>query len=195
MPSSLTNEQVAVLRTAHRTTKDKRLADRIKAVLSLHAGYSYEDIAQTLLLDEVTLRRHVKQFQEKGLTGLLECHYRGGMSQLTFTQEQQLTHFLSINTQRTAKEIVDHIQTAYRVKYTVVGVTKLLHRLGFSYKKPKTVPGKVSAAKQLSFLAKYEKIKTKVMILAASREAFLDWIPAFAGMTQQAARNYCYAVS
>jgi len=79
MPVFLTDEQVLVLRTAHRTTKDKRLADRIKAVLSLNAGYSYEDIARILLLDEVTLRRYVAQFQKLGIDGLLECRYTGGI--------------------------------------------------------------------------------------------------------------------
>lgn len=162
MPEFLTDEQVTVLRTTHKTTKDKRLADRIKAVLSLHAGYSYEDIARILLLDEVTLRRYVKQFQEKGIDGLLECRYTGGQSSLTTIQEQHLKTFLDKNTQRTAKEIQDHIHTAYRVGYSVIGVTKLLHRLGFSYKKPKLVPGKANVKKQARFLAAYEKLKVKM---------------------------------
>ncbi len=162
MPGFLTNEQVAVLRNAHKTTRDKRLADRVKAILSLHAGYSYEDVAHILLLDEVTLRRYVKQFQEKGIDGLLECRYTGGTASLTPIQEEQLTRFLDTNTQRTAKEIVDHIRTVYHVSYTVIGVTKLLHRLGFSYKKPKIVPGEADAKKQERFLAAYRKLQAKM---------------------------------
>lgn len=162
MPGLLTEHQVLVLRNAHKTLRDKRLADRIKAVLSLHEGYGYEDIARILLLDEVTLRRYVKQFQEKGIDGLLEYHFVGGQSSLTLMQEQHLKTFLSVNTQRTAKEVVEHIRIAYRVSYTIVGVTKLLHRLGFSYKKPKIVPGKADAKKQQRFLAAYEKLKAKM---------------------------------
>ena len=162
MPGFLTDEQVSILRTAHKTTRDKRLADRIKAVLSLHAGYSYADIAHILLLDEVTLRRYVQQFQARGIDGLLECRYTGGISSLTTQQEQQLIRFLDKNTQRTAKEIQDHIHTAYRVQYSIIGVTKLLHRLGFSYKKPKIVPGKADAKKQERFLAAYRKLKSKM---------------------------------
>ncbi len=162
MPEFLTDEQVMILRSTHRTTREKRLADRMKAILMLHHGFTYTQISQALLLDEVTLRRYVKQFQEKGIDGLLECRYAGGMSSLTAIQEQQLKIFLDKNTQRTAKEIQDHISTAYRVRYSVIGVTKLLHRLGFSYKKPKIVPGKADAKKQARFLAAYEKLKVKM---------------------------------
>lgn len=162
MPKFLTDEQVLVLRSTHKTLRDKRLADRIKAVLSLSEGFSYEDIARILLLDEVTLRRYVKQFQEHGIDGLLEYHFTGGQSSLTPLQEQRLTRFLAINTQRTVKEIVEHIQGAYRVSYSVVGATKLLHRLGFSYKKPKIVPGKADVKRQERFLAAYEKLKTRM---------------------------------
>lgn len=162
MPGFLTDEQVAVLRTTHKTTKDKRLADRIKAVVMLHHGFTYDQIAQALFLDGVTLRRYIKQFQELGIDGLLECRYTGGQSSLTTIQEQQLKTFLDKNTQRTAKEIVDHIHTAYRVSYTVVGATKLLHRLGFSYKKPKIVPGKADVKRQERFVKMYERLKRRM---------------------------------
>lgn len=162
MPGFLTDHQVLVLRNTHKTLHDKRLADRIKAVLSLNQGHSYDTIASVLLLDEVTLRRYVKQFQSKGIDGLLECRYSGGTARLTPMQEQRLKHFLAINTQRTIKDITGHIRTAYRVSYSVVGATKLLHRLGFSYKKPKIVPGKADAKRQQRFLAAYEKLKARM---------------------------------
>jgi transposase len=162
MPSFLTNKQVAILRITHKSTKDKRLADRIKAIISLHDGYSYEEIAHILLLDEITLRRYVKQFQDKGIDGLLECRYAGGASSLTPVQEHQLITFLDKNIQRTAKDIRQHILEAYSVKYSVIGVTKLLHRLGFSYKKPKIIPGKADMKKQQRFLAIYAKLKTRM---------------------------------
>lgn len=162
MPEFLTDHQVAVLRQAHKNLRDKRLADRIKAVLMLHHGFTYDQTSQALLLDEVTLRRYVKQFQEHGIDGLWEYHFTGGQSSLSGIQKQHLKTFLAVNTQRTAKEIVAHIRIAYRVSYTTVGVTKMLHRLGFSYKKPKIVPGKADAKRQQRFLAAYEKLKARM---------------------------------
>lgn len=158
----LTNEQTAVLRQAHRAIRDKKLADRIKAILSLNSGYEYSQVARILLLDEVTLRRWVQKYQQKGVGGLLEMHYAGGKSNLTLIQQQQLKTFLTENTKRTAKEIADHIFRAYGVKYSVIGTTKLLHRLGFAYKKPKIIPGKADQAKQLEFLKTYREIKSSL---------------------------------
>lgn len=162
MPNFLTDEQVQVLKQAHKTIKDKKLADRIKAVLSLNAGYEYSQVAKILLLDEVTLRRYVKQYQKKGIEGLLECRYSGGQTRLTTIQEKELKVFLRDNTQRTAKEVVEHIRKTYGIEFSIIGITKLLHRLGFAYKKPKIIPGKADRVKQEQFLKRYEEIKSSL---------------------------------
>lgn len=159
MPTFLTDEQVKILKQAHGTIKDKKVADRIKAVLSLNEGYEYSHVAKILLLDEITLRRYVKQYQKKGLDGLLEYHYNGSKGKLTDKQETELRLFLRDNTTRTAKEVVDHIGKVYKVKFSIIGVTKLLHRLGFTYKKPKIIPGKADRIKQEAFLKTYEATK------------------------------------
>lgn len=162
MPQFLTNEQVTVLRQAHRTIKDKKLADRIKALLSLDAGHDYSQIASILLLDEITLRRYVEKFRKKGIDGLLEFHYSGGQTKLTLVHERELKSYLQENTKRTAKEVASHIKKQYGVVFSVIGVTKLLHRLGFTYKKPKIIPGKADRAKQEQFLTTYRNIKAKL---------------------------------
>lgn len=158
----LTEEQVTQLKHAHKQTRDKRLADRIKAILYLHYGLSYPEIAKLLLFDEVTIRRYVKQFKEKGIDGLLEYRYTGGKSRLTKEQETELKEYLKDNTKRTAKEVVAYIETIYHVRFTIIGVTKLLHRLGFTYKKPKIIPGKADKAKQDAFIALYKTTREKL---------------------------------
>lgn len=168
----LAEKEVVQLKRAHKQTREKRLADRIKAVLMLHFGFTYEQIKQALLLDEVTVRRYVKQFKAKGIVGLLEYRYTGGQTRLTKEQEAALTIFLRDNTKRTAKEIVTHIAKTYRVHFSTIGVTKLLHRLGFTYKKPKIIPGKVDPDQQDAFLQRYEK--TKSQLNTKDRIYFLD---------------------
>lgn len=162
MPTFLSDQQVTELRRAHKAVRDKRIADKIKAVLMLHHGYTYDQIHEALLLDEVTVRRHVKEYERHGIDGLLECRYAGGVSELTVDQQAQLKRFLKKNMQRTATEIRDHIHIVYHIKYSVIGVTKLLHRIGFTYKKPKIVPGKADTKRQARFLAAYEKLKAKM---------------------------------
>jgi transposase len=159
MPNFLTDEQVIILKQAHRTIKDKKLADRIKAVLSLNAGYEYSHVAKILLLDEVTLRRYVKQYQEKGIDGLLEYRYTGGQTRLTTSQKEELGKHLEEHTYLTAQSVIAYVKYQYQIQYSVEGITQLLHRLGFSYKKPKIVPGKANPLKQAAFLHTYAQIK------------------------------------
>lgn len=141
MGEFLTEKQVTELKQAHKQVREKRLADRIKAVLYLNYGLSYSDIAKLLLFDEVTIRRYVKAFKEKGLDGLLEFHYTGGQSRLTGPQELEFKNHLADGEHiyLTAKEVADYVNRRYHIKYSVIGITKLLHRLGFVYKKPKIV--------------------------------------------------------
>jgi transposase len=159
MPNFLTDGDVLALRAAHRKQKDKKLADRIKAVLMLNDGFTYPEIVKALLLDEVTLRRYLKKFQKKGVLGLTELHYMGHITKLTTLQEIELKKYLSINTKRTSKEIADYVFETYKIKFSVIGITKLLHRLGFSYKKPKVVPGKADKLKQDIFVEEYKRLK------------------------------------
>lgn len=162
MRDFLTEEQVKVLKSTHKTIKDKKLADRIKAVLSLNAGFEYSYVAKILLLDEVTLRRYVQKYQEKGVAGLLEYRYTGGQTRLTANQEQELKIYLRDHTKRTAKEVSVYVLETYGFVYSIIGITKLLHRLGFTYKKPKIVPGRANRAEQEEFLKKYNVIKSRL---------------------------------
>ena len=59
----------------------------------------------------------------------------------------------------TAKDVAAWVEETFEVSYTVSGMTALLHRLGFVYKKPKLVPGKAERQAQEAFLADYEKLK------------------------------------
>jgi transposase len=160
----LTEEQVVALKLAHKQTREKRLADRIKAILYLHYGFSYAEIAKLLLFDEVTIRRYLKQFQEKSIDGLLECRYTGGKSRLTLIQETEVKEFFKEQTPQTAMEAVEHMQKTYEISYSVIGMTKLLHRLGFVYKKPKVIPAKTDREKQETFIKLYQQTKEQLGI-------------------------------
>lgn len=158
----LSDEQVVVLKLAHRKERDKRLADRIKAILMLHNGFTANEVSLALLFDRVTLGRYLKSFKTKGISGLLEMKYKGGQTKLTIFEESELKSYLKLNTKRTVKEISGYILKKYKVSFSVIGTTKLLHRLGFSYKKPKVVPGKADFFLQAQFIEKYDEIKNNL---------------------------------
>ena len=90
MPALLTNKQEQQLKQLHKTLRDKRQADRIKAILYLNYGLTYDEISKLLMFDKSTLARHKRVYQKKGIEGLLEFSYTGGHSQLTPKQEEEL---------------------------------------------------------------------------------------------------------
>ena len=60
----LTSEEKRDLEKAHRTQRDRRIADRIKAVL-LHAeGWSQLQIAQALRIRPETVHDHLKDYED-----------------------------------------------------------------------------------------------------------------------------------
>jgi transposase len=73
----LTAEELAELQAAHRTTRDKREADRIKAVVLLGTGWSAEQVAEVLQLDPNTVRNHFKRYRQGGVKLLGHDAFRG----------------------------------------------------------------------------------------------------------------------
>ena len=51
---TLSNDKIAELEKLHRSLRDKRQADRVKAVLALSKGWSPAQVAEILLFDEKT---------------------------------------------------------------------------------------------------------------------------------------------
>ena len=62
MERRLTAQERADLQIRHKKERDKRVCDRIKAVLAYDDGYSYSEIGRILLLDDETIRRHVEGY-------------------------------------------------------------------------------------------------------------------------------------
>jgi len=156
---TLTSAEIIALKQAHRACKDKRAADRIKAVYSLGVGFSVEDVVDILMLDEETLRNYVKRYQSGGIKALIADHYQGSVSKLSAIQLNELNAHLEQNTYLTVEAIIAHVYEQYDVSYTVSGMTDLIHRLKFTYKKSKLVPAKADKKKQEQFLTQLEALK------------------------------------
>jgi len=155
----LTERQIISLRALHRTLRDKRLAYRVNAVILLGNGWTPAQVAEALLVDEKTIRNWFAQYCEGGEEGLIQLNYQGKAPMLDESQQTELAKHLDEHTYINSADIRRYIEKAYRVKYSPTGVKELLHRLGFVYKKPKHVPGKLDPAKQAEFVAEYEKLR------------------------------------
>ena len=67
MKNFLTAQEVVILREAHYDSQFRKRADRIKAILFLNQGFSFEQTAKLLMLDETTIRRYTKEFKQGGV--------------------------------------------------------------------------------------------------------------------------------
>lgn len=151
--------EIAKLKAAHRHAKTRREADRIKAVVLLGKGWTPAEVAEALLLDEDTVRNYLARYRRGGLQALREDGYVGGLGHLDETQRQALEVHLGEHIYLTVQEIVAFVMERFGVEYTISGMTDLLHRLEFVYKKPKVVPGKSDPVAQARFGEQYEKLK------------------------------------
>lgn len=146
----------AQLKTQHKKERDKKICDRIKAVLLYDKGWSFEKIAEALLLTEQAIRQHVDEYKS---FKKLKPEGGGSEEKLTTEQSEQLEAHLQEQTYLYVKDISAYVQVTFGTAYTVPGMRSWLQRHGFSYKKPAVVPGKANKEQQQKWLADYEKLR------------------------------------
>jgi len=156
---TLSEEEMQSLRLVHKATRDKWAADRIKTIIALGGGWTLEEVSEILLLDTETLRNYIKLFEKGGVEELTQRHYKGSFSKLTEKELKELKAHLSEVTYLTIGSVAVYVKKQYQVSYGISGLTSVLRKLGFVYKKPDIAPGRVDVAKQLEFLQKFEDMR------------------------------------
>lgn len=156
----LSAEEQSQLRELARTTKDKKTADRIRIILALGNGFSIREVAAILLLDEDTVAKWRNKYLKRRLfSDWLATAHQGYDGKLTHDQESELERYVETEMVTDAATLVDYIKQQYGIAYTINGVTKLLHRLGFVYKQTTLIPGKLDEGKQAAFEKQYKKLR------------------------------------
>ncbi len=138
--------------------RSRRYADRIRVILLLDDNKTYKNICDYLFLDEGTIANYKKRYREGGLEGLIIDDYKTRRTKLNEFQELELTDYIEAGTFLSIKQTVTFIKNKYKVKFSISGCTNLLHRLGFSYKKTKGVPGKAKKDFQEEFIEMYNAL-------------------------------------
>jgi transposase len=157
---SLSKQELAELRSAHREVREIREAYRLNAVILLGQGRGVKDVADALLLDPETVRTYFKRYKSGGVDELLRMSYVGSEALLNAEQLRALDAHLNDTVYQTAAEVARYVEDRWQVRYTASGMTAVLHRLGYVFKKPKLQPGKHPPVEtQEAFIAKYHEIK------------------------------------
>lgn len=155
MNIKLSSEQKVALEKQHKTERDGRVRDRIKAVLLHVEGWTQTQIAQALRIRPETVHDHLKDYQTEEK---LKPTNGGSKTKLSDDQTFSFIQHLEEHTYLKVSEICAYVLKAYQISYTVSGMREWLHAHGFSYKKPKGTPSKADPQKQKEFIAYYEKL-------------------------------------
>lgn len=138
----------------------KGVAIRIRIILALDDGYAAKDVARILLLDEDTVTKWKKLYeQSRYLSDWLGTENNGYRGRLTREQEKLVEKFVENEVITDCQQVVAYIRNTLGISYTVDGVSKLLHRLGFVYKQIVGIPGKLNEEKQKAFVKEYQELK------------------------------------
>ncbi len=134
------------------------VARRVNAILLLDKGWSCAAVSAALFLDDDTVRTWLKHYRAGGLDELTLFDWHGRPGHLSQAQEAELSAHLGERLYRDTGEVAAHIKATYGVTYSHAGCIKLMHRLGFEYKRPESLPAQADEVKQAAFIEAYEKL-------------------------------------
>ena len=122
----------------------RKYADRIRVILLLDQNWTYKKISEALFLDEGTIANYRKRYKNGGLEELINDFYKGKRASLSEDDQKILANDLQSRIFPSTKSVIAHVKKKFGIQYSRGGVTELLHRLGFSFKKATPVPGKAN---------------------------------------------------
>jgi transposase len=160
------------LRRRCKLTRDKRIYQRLTAVLLVDAGKTRSEVADIL---DVSLRQvgnWLRIFRNKSVEQLLTLHYRGDPGKLTAAQIAQLKQQVREGRFRTSNQIRCWLEETFGVHYASSGVKDLLRRIGASYHRVTGFLWKANSKKQRQFVKKYQRQKRAAQRPGAARTRF-----------------------
>lgn len=171
---NLTQEEEKFLKILHKSTKDRRKADRIKTILLLNKGFSYTQTVEILLLDDETIKTIERRYCEDWKDKFLDDNYLYYSWKLNKDQEKEVSKYVEENIIMDSILVITFIKEKFNKNYTRQWVLALLHRLWFVFKKTKKVPSKANKEKQEEFIKRYNEIKAN--LTEKEKIYFIDWV-------------------
>ena len=159
MTIKLSVKERSEIKQLHRNCKQRKHADKLKAILMLDSGFSCIDVGEILLLDDDTVRSYRTRYLSQGAVSLLTDNNKGSISFLNSKQVEILEKHITVNTYMDSKGIVAWIEKEFKICYSCSGINELLKRLEFVYKKPVLTPCKANVEKQEEFITQYKELK------------------------------------
>jgi len=165
----LTAEQKKEIERRRKGTLDRRVYQRLTAVLAVGAGKTREEVAELLGVGLTQLSEWLRIYRNEGLDALGEIHNKGDPGKLTPQQIEQFKAKVSTGCFRNSDQIRDWIQSTFAVSYSSSGVKDLLKRIGVSYHKVSGFLWKADPDKQRAFVKRMMRHKREAKRPGAPR--------------------------
>jgi DNA-binding CsgD family transcriptional regulator len=140
----LDQQELAELRAARRGARNAREAYRLKAVILHGSSLSPSEIAAALLIDDNTVRNHLKRDKRGDIAVMERMNVFGSETLLTAARLTECDAYPQ-QLQPSAVSVARWVEACLDLRYTDSAMTELLHRLGQGHKKPELLPGKAPA--------------------------------------------------
>jgi len=158
-PIVLNAEQRKEIERRRKGTLDRRVYQRLTAVLAVAADKTREEVAELLGVSLSQLGEWLRVFRSQGLDALCEVHNKGDPGKLKPNQVAQLKEQVSTGCFRNSDQIRDWIRSTFSVSYSSSGVKDLLRRIGVSYHKVSGFLWKADPDKQHAFVERVARHK------------------------------------
>jgi transposase len=168
-PIDLTGEQRKAIERRRKGTLDRRVYQRLTAVLAVAADRTREEVAELLGVSLSQLGEWLRIFRNEGLDALCEIHNKGDPGKLKPNQVAQLKEQVRTGRFRSSDQIRDWIQSAFCVSYSSSGVKGLLKRQGVSYHKVSGFLWKADPDEQHAFVKRVARHKREARQPGAAR--------------------------
>src|ERR1700693_4959240 len=136
-----------------------RVTRRANALVLLDGGWSAQEVAAALLMNDDTIRGWHKLFEQRGIEGLTSFDMGGSAGFLSAAQEDALKAFVGATLPRSTRQIGAFIEREFGLVYeSRSGLIALLHRLELEYHQPEVISRKLDVDKQKEFIENYDKL-------------------------------------
>jgi len=151
-PIELTAVQRKEIERRRKDSLDRRVYQRLTAVLAVAGGKTREEVAELLGVSLSQLGEWLRVFRHDGLEALCEIHNKGDPGNLTPQQVERLKAEVSTGCFRNSDQIRHWIASTFSVRYSPSGVKDLLKRIGVTYHKVTGFLWKADPGKQRAFV-------------------------------------------
>src|SRR4051812_12917649 len=121
----LSSQQRKEIERRRKETHDRRIYQRLTAVLAVAADKTREEVAELLGISLSQLGEWLRVFRNEGLEALCEIHNKGDPGNLTAHQVDQLKTQVSTGCFRNPDQIRHWIEATFGVRYSGSGVKDL----------------------------------------------------------------------